>query len=192
MLLGCSSKEEKVLDIHDVLPSSEKDYEDEIPHNEQDPLAGMKEQFLSVFPEMTKLEWGNDRHFIDRFETDTTLNLILHGQEDSMVYREWKFKDSVKTQSAFFNWIDHASKGESVVIGTPYRLHDKSFQMLTNDTLIIYFEGTVVDHKKWSNYLIDRGFEEWDLIIQQTGKSKAKWYTMRDKKLEAITTNKRE
>jgi hypothetical protein len=183
---ACSSSEEELVDIHDILPNSERNYNEAETSDVPDPNEQLLIDFLSVLPELKAVEVGTDRHFIDRFEADTSYNYRLIGETDSLIYREWLFKDSIKTRSAFFNWIDHASRGESVVVGTAIRLNNRSFQLLLNDTLIVLIDGAGLEHKEWATYFKDKGKEDWDFILQQTGKGKAKWYRMKEGKLEVI------
>ncbi len=182
-LLSCSDKEEKVIDIHDLLPSAENG--DSIPATEdEDGHEELLKNFQLINPDILEVGMTSKKHFIDRFGADTSFQYILRSKEDSLNYREWYFSDSVKTSNAFFNWLDIAGRGESVHIGDPIRLNDRSFEMFVNDSLIVMIEGEEVNFESWKNYLEAKGIEDWTHILQQKGKNKARWYYMEEGKMK--------
>lgn len=184
-LVACSGPEEKVIDIHDVLPSAKGSVKDTLAQtsDENEDLIAM---FRMAFPELKSIENSSKKHFIDRFGADTNFQYKLISEMDSLNYREWYFSDSVKTSNAFYNWLDFAAHGESVYIGKPVKLNDQSFEMFVNDSLIVMIEGRTVDFKKWVDYMKENDIVNWKYILQQGTRGKVKWFLMEEGKLEQL------
>ena len=185
-LLGaCSEPGEKIIDVNDLMSTSDEDESSE-PKEVEMPFADFLKSFQEVDAQLDSIVAVPDKHFLKRFGDDTSFVFVLHSPQDSILYHEYRYSDSTKVRSAFFNWIDHASRGESVRIGTPVRLNHQTFELFVNDTMMIMLEGSRLNFKAWEDYYLSQGHENWKYILRQSGKSKAKWYNMQDKKLKAI------
>lgn len=185
LLTACSEPEEKIIDVNDLMSTSDEDESSE-PKEVEMLFADLLKSFQEVDAQLDSISRVADKHFLQRFGHDTSFVFTLYSATDSIRYHEYRYSDSAKVQSAMFNWIDHASRGESVRIGTPVRLNHQSFELFVNDTMMIMLEGSRLNFKAWEDYYLRQGHENWKYILRQSGKSKAKWYSMEDKKLKAI------
>lgn len=185
LLTACSEPEEKIIDVKDLMKTSQDDELNE-PNDPTMPYEDELLEFQEAEPSLDSIVRVADKHFLKRFGHDTSFVFVLLSPSDSILYHEYRYSDSAKVQSALFNWIDHASRGESVRIGTPVRLNHRTFELFVNDTMMVLLEGSSLNFKAWEDFYLKKGHENWKYILRQSGKSKAKWYSMEDKKLKAI------
>ncbi len=181
-MFSCKTDQEKVIDIHDLLPvsnSNEADTTDKIKNPYQSELF----DFQLAIPEFVDISKCDEKHFLDRFTADTSSSLYLITEQDTTIYRDYVFQDSVRLKGAFFNWLDHLSDGEELMIKDPIKIDRSSAQLFTNDTLIILLTGKRANDVVWKEYFISKGFTDWKYVLRQNAGRKAIWYTMKDKKM---------
>jgi hypothetical protein len=175
-LFSCGKTEEEVVDLSEVIPQAEKDYE-EVEENETLLESSYEEIFLQSFPEEVDLEPIQKRLFPDRFGTDTSYHYEIIIKTDTLNYHKWIYSDSVKTVNAFYNWIDcFGSNCRSFFIGAEENMQPEAMLLTVNDTCMIYLTGDV-DHKKWLEFFEENGYKkEWYYFVEQRKSGRARWY----------------
>lgn len=110
-LFSCKEKYEEI-DLSEITTSSKK-------YNEKsETVEGFKENDSIIIPSTIKESFDclnvnktsilkkESSSFLDRFTKATPLKLGLVIGEDSVVFEQWIFKDSVQSKNAFYNWLD--------------------------------------------------------------------------------------
>lgn len=184
VLIACSEKEEKVMDIHDIIPSSERDYDkkkgDSLEQN-SDPLLNVILESELAFNSMEPIK---ERLFPDRFGPDTSFHFKLIGQKDTVRYHKWVYSDSLKTMNAFYNWMDCFGEDcRSIFIGEERNLKKEALQIFVSDTTILMIEGKKVEFEPWIKLHETLGYEnDFNYLIEQSFRGKARWFTFEDEK----------
>lgn len=174
LCFACESEQKKVIDLSAKIPKSTRNY-DSIPADENG-LDSVSRTFpyRSVFAEIKEIKANESSEFIDRFRPVSTekYTLFFEGQ-DSLQFMRWTFKDSMKTKSAFYNWLDHY---EVAYFGSKENILKPAFSLLYSDTAIVLLTG-LGNFKEWRTKIIEK---EWlgenDCLIEQMKQSKARWY----------------
>jgi len=171
---ACESEPKKVIDFSSKIPKSTRNY-DSIPSDENgaDSIS-RRFPYRSMFGEIKEIKAIESAEFIDRFRPVSTekYTLFFDGQ-DSLQFMRWTFKDSMKTKSAFYNWLDHY---EVAYFGSKENILKPSFSLLYSDTAIVLLTG-VGNFKEWRTKITEK---EWlgenDCLIEQRKQGKARWY----------------
>lgn len=176
-LFACGKTEEKVLDLSEVIPKAEKDY-DEVEENETQIDDSFERLFVASYPDVMKVDEIQTRLFPDRFGIDTSYHFELITATDSLTYHKWVYNDSLKTVNAFYNWIDcFGSNCRSFFVGAEQNMQRESMLLAVNDTCMIYVFGAKVDHDQWLKFFEENGYKrDWYYFVEQRTSGRAKWY----------------
>ena len=186
------NKEDDVIDMSDVTPSSERYKEgEETKKDKKDTLSfadSLPQLYLGIIDSL-KLEHDlvqkiDSLMFTDRFNAKSNLKMYWKSNGDSVNFFHWNFKDSLKTKTAFFNWLDCFGKGcKTISIGEKVNFQKRSMLLLVNEKSMIFIDSDKkIDPLKWIAILEAQKFgENWRYIITQPKKGKAKWSTLKDK-----------
>lgn len=182
LLISCGGPEEEVIDINDIMPSSERNYNDKEAEKEVDSLDQYRKFFQVLNGELSAVELLEDRKFPDRFGPDYTLAVQCFG-EDTIEYRSWSYKDSASTMNAFFNWLDcFGDNCKSFRIAEPSRMQKEAMLLLVGDTSLIYVSSRNIHMKDWYDFLEGKGYaNKWNYAIEQKHWGKPEWFTIIDK-----------
>lgn len=180
-----ASKTESV-DIEEFLPKSKKEYnyeEDTIQQVTENPPDSLELLIESLIPNAefrSASEQNNNKHFPDRL--DYTQRFYHELSIDSILYElvVWEFEDSIHTINAFYNWIDcFGKKCKSIRIGDSQWIYDGSFQLLVDDTKLIYVASKEkMDRKLWEGFFEPISKETWNYHMYQPLKRKVKWFNL--------------
>lgn len=191
IVFACSSgKEEKVKDLSDILPESERDYDqkDATDENGDDTLATYQARF-SVIGALDSLLHIEDDLFPDRVGPEKMEKYRLFLGEEEAIFARWTFKDSTLVTNALFNWFDcFGPKCEFIRIGEEKNLQVNAFQILANDTALFYIESpSKIDSKKWDKYFDENDYElDWNYRVEQSRYGKVRWFNYIDKQKTRI------
>jgi hypothetical protein len=182
LLFSCSSPEDEVIDMNEIIPQSENYKEGE--GKPSDDL--MKNDFgfnqqLAILQGIDVMEVDSfpEPMFPDRFLPKSIQKLTLHFKEDAVFFGQWTFKDSMKTMNALFNWMDcFGPKCKSLKYLESASFQSDALLLFVNDTSLTYISASIpLDEKKWQLYLKEsHGIALWDLVIVQKKQRKANWY----------------
>lgn len=184
LLASCSEREEKLIDFSERIPKSERDYDAKDTNSQLVKDDYRLEKFRDWNPSITAWRSLSEKTFLERFRPDTSENLIWYlDTGDSVIYNRIVFQDSVKTKSAFYNWLDHK---EVSYFGAQERIQKDPLAIVFGDTVIITLSGDV-DFNYWENFFMEnKWIHEGDYWITQRKYGKALWRILKDKELEEI------
>jgi hypothetical protein len=190
LLFSCGRKENKVLDMSDITPKSERDYTQ---HKEQNKDTIDFDFNSAVANELgfnlSGLKFNEALLFPDRFLPKRTNKLVLMQEVDSTLFCQWSFKDSTQTKNAFYNWLDcFGEKCKSIKFGETINFQKDNFVILVNDSSITYITSSKkMQQDDWLNYF-EKAHEikNWKTVINQGSRAKATWFKVVDGKKEPL------
>ncbi len=188
LLFSCSSnKKEETVDLSDITTSSERYKEGEI-ESEKDKMKKvfftdtLDNRFKGILDSLNindsvvrKLDVVS---FPDRFGAKNVTKFYWKEKTDSINFIDWEFTDSLKTENAFYNWIDCFGENcRSIKIGDKVKIQKRGLIVLVNEKhLIVIDSNTKLDYLKWVSLLKNQHFgENWKYIVFQPKKGKAVW-----------------
>ncbi|MDB2657495.1 hypothetical protein N9Y60_05490 [Crocinitomicaceae bacterium] len=184
VIASCQERKEKVIDISEHTPQSDHDYNN-VDTIQTDSIEGTLTRFQNMYSEIAQVRESDARNFLERFRPDSSENYIWYlADGDSLSYQRTVFKDSTKTKSAFFNWMDHE---DISYFGANERIDREAMAILYTDTMILILKGDV-DLKFWEEFFIE---EEWmdegDYWIKQRKFGKAQWFVREEDEFKDLT-----
>lgn len=197
ILFSCDNKqEEAIVNLSDITPTSNKYKEGE----KKDTLE--KEiSYVSTLPftykniiDSLKLNYEIVQQldtilFLDRFEVKSSHKFYWKNVNDSIVFLDWEFKDSVKTATAFYNWLDCFGKNcKTIKVGEKVNFQKRNMLFFVNENHLIMIDADKkIDQEKWIKLLKDQNFgNNWKYIISQPRKGKAIWSNLKNDLLSEI------
>lgn len=189
--VACTSEtKEEVKDLNDILPDAERDYDqkDSIEIVESDTLEAYQSRF-SELGILDSISVYDEDLFPDRFGPEETEKYTLNIDGEEIVFVKWKFSDSTRVTNALFNWLDcFGPTCVSVRVSEERNLQRNAFQVLANDTVLIYLESdTKVDAKIWDKYFEEKGYElDWGYRMEQSRNGRVRWFTYIDEEKEPL------
>lgn len=187
------NQKDEVIDMKDVTPQA-KHKEPVLKAEEKASYYGFNRLVAdSVGLKVMEIDSVKEPFFVDRFSPRSKTKLHLQLKEGQLLYCQWTFKDSLKTKNAFYNWIDcYGEKCKSIHFGQKVNFQKDNFRLFMNDTSITYVSSSLkLSTKDWQAYLKSvNGVEQWNLIIEQATRGKAKWMRFFDDKLEELIPQK--
>ena len=116
--------------------------------------------------------------FPDRFGAKSITKFYWKEITDSINFIDWEFTDSLKTENAFYNWIDCFGENcISIKIGDKVKIQKRGLLVLVNEKhLIVIDSDKKIDYLKWVSLLKNQLFgENWKYVVFQPKKGKAVW-----------------
>ncbi|MCJ8289499.1 MAG: hypothetical protein HRT58_07520 [Crocinitomicaceae bacterium] len=192
-LVACSSEKEDIIDINDILPKSERNYDkkDSVVHENSDSLKMYQGRF-EVLGTLDSISIYDEDFFPDRVGPKKTEKYRLTINDEEIVFVKWRFSDSLRVSNALFNWSDcFGPKCKSIRIGEEKNLQRKAFQVLANDSVLIYLESdTQLDIRKWDNYFDQQGYDlDWNYRLEQSRSGRVRWFNYLDEKKTPLKNN---
>lgn len=191
--VACSSETESIIDMNDILPEAERDYDqkDSVKVDNSDTLKIYQDRF-TVIGSVDSISIYDEDLFPDRFgpEKIEKFRLFLDGEE--VVFVKWNFSDSSRVSNALFNWSDcFGSKCKSIRIGEEKNLQRNAFHVLANDTVLLYLESSSrLSTRKWDNYFDQHGYElDWNYRLEQAPNGRVRWFEYVEEKKTPLKNN---
>ncbi|MFN5909830.1 MAG: hypothetical protein ACK45H_00715 [Bacteroidota bacterium] len=178
--VSCEDNKEEVIDLEQIIPKSERNYDDTLKTEQTDTLMSMFDLDLarSLGLEFSGIKPFDEPLFTDRFGVKGTVKLDLLRDENNVRFCSWTFKDSLKTRNAFYNWLDcFGPNCKSLKYLQPGKFQKESMLIFVNDTAIIYLSSSGnLKMEQWQAYFEKRtGVTNWDIVIRQKSMNKAEW-----------------
>lgn len=183
--VACSSEtKEEIKDMNDILPDSERNYdqEDSVEVSGPDTLDIYQNRFEALGT-LDSIAVYDEDLFPDRVGPEGMERFTLSLDGEDVVFVKWRFSDSIRVSNALFNWLDcFGPKCKSINIAQESNLQRNAFQVLANDTVLIYLESeNRLDTKSWDKYFDKMGYElDWDYRLEQSRNSRVRWFTYID------------
>ena len=187
-LFSCSNKKkEKTIDLSEITTSSER-YEEGKLESKKDKnkkvsftdtldvhFKGILDSLNINDSVVRKLDIVS---FPDRFGAKSVTKFYWKEKIDSINFIDWEFTDSLKTENAFYNWIDCFGENcRSIKIGDKVKIQKRELLVLVNEKhLIVIDSDKKIDYLNWISVLKTQLFgENWKFIVFQPKKGKAVW-----------------
>ena len=187
-LFSClNKKKEKTIDLSEITTSSERYKEGKLESKKDKKKKVSFTDTLDVhFKGILDSLKINDSvvrkldivSFPDRFGAKSVTKFYWKEITDSINFIDWEFTDSLKTENAFYNWIDCFGENcRSIKIGDKVKIQKRELLVLVNEKhLIIIDSDKKIDYLKWVSVLKTQLFgENWKYIVFQPKKGKAVW-----------------
>lgn len=119
----------------------------------------------------------------DRFGAKFVQKMYWKTEKDSLCLMDWEFKDSIKTSTAFYNWLDcFGNSCKTIKIGDNVKIHQRNILILVNENHLFSIDSNLkIDQEKWLKMLKDQSIgENWKFIVSQPKKGKATWTSLKD------------
>lgn len=148
LIQSCSEQENKnVKSITQFIPQAKRDYSaDKTQTNQKTNNADtLKTAFVTLFKSFSngeKFDVIQKAYYPDRFGPKESWKIQLKTDSSTSSLACWVFSDSIKTQNAFYNWMDcFGSDCKELKIGERIRINENNGEIWLKDTLLIYWNS---------------------------------------------------
>ncbi|MCR9173578.1 MAG: hypothetical protein NXI10_13840 [bacterium] len=185
LFASCEQKKEKVIDLSELRPQSERDYNQTDTTVVEDSTTLLLNEFQKWYPELKSIRILEERIFLERFQPLRTEKYVWYLEDgDSLEYKRMVFRDSIITGSAFYNWLDRSGTS---YLGAQENIQKDPFAMMYTDTVILKLSGAI-DFKKWEEIIEqEEWMDEGDYWIKQRKFGNMRWYVRKEEQLKDLT-----
>lgn len=186
---SCKGNEQETIDFDDLSKPSAK-YKDQ-----KDSIAPAKKtafyyDSISGFSRQLVDSLGYDRNavfkldtliFPDRFGALQTDKWYYLSPVDSLVFMRWQFKNEIKSENTFFNWLDCYGKNcKSIGVGDKVAFSRRATLFLQQGKELIFVESKhKINAEKMLAFLGNLKKEkQWKYFVLQAPGGKAVWKTV--------------
>ncbi|MFA7272786.1 MAG: hypothetical protein WC044_02905 [Crocinitomicaceae bacterium] len=191
ILLSCKDQaNEKPLSMEDIVAHSDKYKENDTPVKESktfffyDSLSPIAQRIVDTLSLMKESILLSDSLLPpDRFLFSSKEKWTGRSQESTILISQWKYKDSLQTKNAFFNWLDCFGKScASLRLFEEKKLSKESFLFFILERRMIYVSTSAkMDAKKMIESLAVTFPKDRILyVISQSVGRKTEWWTFVD------------
>jgi len=192
-LFACEQKKQKVIDMSDITPHSERDTNGNAKEDKKDVIDyGFDLKIADeIGLQVMEIDSISEPLFPDRFSPKKIKKLTLQLKENPITYCHWTFKDSIRTKNALYNWIDcFGPNCKSIKYGQKMNFQKDNFILFESDTSLTYISSpSKLSVDDWLKYFeLTSELKDWKLLIYQGTRAKATWYKVVEGKKEPIST----
>lgn len=182
LLFACAEKEDKVVQLDDLVEGSKTNYEvkDSIVQKSSEIKVSFFVQRLtdSLNIDSKNVIIDSMFSFPERFHPIKQDKVKFTENSDLLSYKHWKWGDSTKASQSFFNWLDQfGDKKASLVVGDQIKVMKPGFLLLLQDKSIVYLEfGRTFKPEYYLHKLTNCGFgKHWKYVLYQQPQKKTTW-----------------
>lgn len=181
-LTACSGKEDEVIDLEEIMPTSQYDKTEKTDTVQEKPVFIPSITALDLNSE--KIIWDSvvineDLTVPERFSPKNMEKFTYWTEGKAVEYYRWSFPDSVKTIKAFLNWMScYGDKCLMVELRKNVNIQRNAVLILQNDTSIVQIQSPSVsmsELKKWKKLYFTPEEIKWNYVITQPKGGKAIW-----------------
>ena len=199
ILFSCSNnKKEETVDLSEITSSSEryKEGKSEVKKKKEKELNfidTLDVRFKGILDSL-KINDSVVRKldivlFPDRFGAKSITKFYWKEKKDSINLLDWEFSDSLKTENAFYNWIDCFGENcKSIKIGDKIKIQKRGLLILVNDRhLLVVDANSKIDCESWIKLVGSQKFgDTWKYIVYQPQKGKSTWMNYKNEVLKEL------
>ena len=199
ILFSCSNnKKEETVDLSEITSSSEryKEGKSEVKKKKEKELNFIETldvRFKGILDSL-KINDSVVRKldivlFPDRFGAKSITKFYWKEKKDSINLLDWEFSDSLKTENAFYNWIDCFGENcKSIKIGDKIKIQKRGLLILVNDRHLLVVDATSkIDCESWIKLVGSQKFgDTWKYIVYQPQKGKSTWMNYKNEELKEL------
>lgn len=182
LLSACSGSEEDIIDIEEIMPTSE--------YGKAEKTDTMNKSSVFV-PSVTALDLNSEKIIWDsvivseeltvpeRFSPKKMEKFTYWIGQNHVEYYRWSFADSTKTMKAFLNWMNcYGERCMMIELRKNKNIQRNAVLILQNDTSIVQIQSASVglsELKKWKKLYFTPEEIKWNYVILQSKGGKAIW-----------------
>ena len=199
ILFSCSNnKKEETVDLSEITSSSEryKEGKSEVKKKKEKELNfidTLDVRFKGILDSL-KINDSVVRKldivlFPDRFGAKSITKFYWKEKKDSINLLDWEFSDSLKTENAFYNWIDCFGENcKSIKIGDKIKIQKRGLLILVNDKHLLVIDATSkIDCESWIKLVGSQKFgDTWKYIVYKPQKGKSTWMNYKNEELKEL------
>ena len=201
-LMACSSnKEEETLEMKDIIATSDRYKEDGNTKIKEVKKKHYSDSLPALYLELIdslkinrkKIKLLDSKDLPDRFECIYSQKFYWTTSKDSINFRHWVFKDSNKTNNAFYNWLDcFGNPCKTLSIGSSMKIQKNPILLLVREKDVYAIEGQKDINTDFWIRQFDRNRKKrnWKYIVSQPKKGKVTWFKKENDSLKIIQTIK--
>jgi hypothetical protein len=188
LLFACKSNtKEEVVDMNDVIPHAEKDYDEIKDIKNTKVFIPFNDSLAKSFKiKSDSISISESPVFLERFQPKSLrkINLFLKG--DSTQFIHLSFKDSLALKNAFFNGLDcFGEKCITVEYFQNVKIQKKGFYYFVGEKEMIWVNNPKNKPEDWLLFLEkELGVKDWRIFIVQKPRAKIEWLKITDLKIE--------
>tara|TARA_R110000737_G_scaffold164321_1_gene191762 strand:+ start:1136 stop:1771 length:636 start_codon:yes stop_codon:yes gene_type:complete len=191
-LFSCNSKKQEVLDMDDIISSSEKYKEGDV-KEETEPKVYYFDS-LGTFSQLVSDTLGIKRTtilipdsvlFPDRFISRSKEKWNGKSETGEQLISIWTYNDSLELKNALFNWLDcFGKKCNSLQLYEEKKISSESFLIYATEKKIIYMSSSLSIDVKTQLENLNRLLSKEKIlyVISQGIGRKTEWWEFVDKK----------
>ena len=122
----------------------------------------------------------------DRFNPIKKIKETLYFQKDSLLFCEWKYKDTNNLKQALYNLMDcFENPCKPIKMLESANISKSNFSILCSEkSLILIKSSTEIKTKEWLTFLeVEKGYKSFNIIISQLKNGKTKWFSSKNTNL---------
>lgn len=182
ILFSCKGKEDKVIDLENIMPVSQYDKIQKT--NAVEENSAFVPSVVAFDLSAKKITWDsvqiNENLTIpERFSPKKTEKFTYWIEGKGIEYYRWSFSDSTKTMKAFLNWMScYGDKCLMVELRKNANIQRNAVLIMQNDTSIIQIQSpfaTTSELQKWKQLYFATKEAKWNYVITQRKSGKAVW-----------------
>ena len=199
ILFSCTSeKKEEMVDLSDITSSSERYVEGKSEVKKKKVkdinfIDTLDVRFKGILDSLkindTVVQKLDIVSFPDRFGAKLVTKFYWKEKRDSINLLDWEFTDSLKTENAFYNWMDcFGDNCKSIKIGDKIKIQKRGILILVNEKhLLVIDSNSKIDYEKWIELVRGQQFgDNWKYIVYQPLKGKSTWMNFKNEELKEL------
>lgn len=118
------------------------------------------------------------KYIPDRLASDTSLSRSFMIDSSLVIYKRWKYGDSITNINALYNWLDcFGDKCKSISIGDSIGVSKNGFLLFQDNRNIHFVQSPKrLEKKVWEKFFTkDQKNASWNYVIKQTPRGKITW-----------------
>jgi len=198
MVGSCTHREEPPVSLHQIVAKSRYDSLSAQPSTPNDDTIALTHLLSLEQLRQHAIQWDSVLNneqltFLDRFNPMQSHKIIYYVENKEVHYFEWSFSDSLKTATAFLNWMNCFGKNcQTVALYQEVPLQKSATLIMQNRTQIIVVQTEVLsiaELLKWKNAHIHNTTTDWQTIITQPRNGKTRWSKIENGQEQEMVNN---
>jgi hypothetical protein len=187
LLLSCKEqKEDNIQDFGKVVPKSSKRETRDIVLNSEIDSARIKNYEKINYLVIDSVKEISKSLLPDRFNPIKKIKETLYFQKDSLLFCEWKYKDTNNLKQALYNLMDcFENPCKPIKMFESANISKSNFSILCSEkSLILIKSSSEIKTKEWLTFLeVEKGYKSFNIIISQLKNGKTKWFSSKNTNL---------
>jgi len=188
ILIACQQKENKTVHLSDIVPKAKHDSILSSLSDQQNEQKNIDLSFLPLTELKTySISWDSiyyidSQYFLDRFSTVETKKVAYLFDNKEFFVFQWTFSDSLKTMTAFLNWMNcFGEHCKTVELYKEENIQQNALFIAIGNSKIIEIQTASAKYSelgKWKKLYENDETQKWNIFIKQRKNEKTEWKTV--------------